>query len=248
MTLSSCRRDFFEKAVLYLACLLLAATPLARAAGPATQPFKPTAEYAPREIRGWTVLINSDLLSRDPPLAADCVTLLDAKLLDVERTVPAHALAKLKPVHIWLELNDRQFPGGAYHPSRQWLIENGFNPDKAKCVELGNARNFLSWSKEQPMMVLHELAHAYHDQVLGYDDADIAAAYQHAKRSGIYERVLRINGHVERAYAMNNDQEYFAELSEAYFGTNDFYPFVRAEVIEHDPEMARVLKEKWERE
>ena len=24
--------------------------------------------------------------------------------------------------------------------------------------------------------------------------------------------------------------EYFAELSEAYFGTNDFYPFVRGEL------------------
>ena len=29
--------------------------------------------------------------------------------------------------------------------------------------------------------------------------------------------------------------EYFAEASEAYFGTNDFFPFVRIELRRHDP-------------
>jgi hypothetical protein len=215
---------------------------------PTTQAYAPTSAYSRREIRGWLVLVSGTLLERDPSLASDTLELLDAKLLDVERAIPPHALAKLKAVRIWLERDDPKFPGGAYHPSRQWLVEHGFNPDKAKCVELGNAHNFLSWSKEQPMMVLHELAHAYHDQVLGYDDPDIRDAYEHAKGSGIYDHVLRINGHVERAYAMNNDQEYFAELSEAYFGTNDFFPFVRAEIKQHDPRMFDVLKKVWGRE
>ncbi|HSV13814.1 MAG TPA: hypothetical protein VLI90_06115 [Tepidisphaeraceae bacterium] len=234
--------------VIAFLCVCTVGLQLVHAEPAATQPFKPTSEYVQREIRGWTVLVNGDLLSRDPPLSAACLDLLDAKLLDVERAVPPRALAKLKPVHIWLELHDPRFPGGAYHPSRQWLIENGFNPDKAKSVELGNARNFLSWSKEQPMMVLHELAHAYHDQVLGYDDPDIAAAYEAAKHDGLYEHVLRSNGHIERAYALNNDQEYFAELSEAFFGTNDFFPFVRAEIGQHDPRMLKVLKDKWNRD
>jgi hypothetical protein len=57
--------------------------------------------------------------------------------------------------------------------------------------------------------------------------------------------VLYFPGETKRAYAMNNDQEYFAELSEAYFGTNDFYPFVRAEIKEHDPEMLKVLGKLW---
>jgi hypothetical protein len=241
--------QFTSNSLLVALLLISSHSALAQSTSTATtRPYKPTSEYTQHQIRSWTVLVNNDLLTRDPPLAKDCFELLDAKLLDIERVVPPHALAKIKTVHIWLELSDRRFPGGAYHPSRDWLIENGFNPDKAKCVELGNARNFLSWSKEQPMMVLHELAHAYHDQALGYDDPDIRAAYQAARSSGIYDHVLRINGHVERAYAMNNDQEYFAEQSEAYFGTNDFYPFVRAELKQHDPKMYAVLKEKWERE
>ena len=39
--------------------------------------------------------------------------------------------------------------------------------------------------------------------------------------------------------------EYFAEASEAYFGTNDFYPFVRQELEQHDPEMFLLLKKLW---
>ena len=51
-----------------------------------------------------------------------------------------------------------------------------------------------------------------------------------------------------RRTALNNPQEYFAELSEAWFGANDFYPFVRPEVQQHDPEMAKLLKKLWEAE
>lgn len=214
---------------------------------PTTRAFAPTSAYVVRQVRGWTVRINHELLDRDPAVAADALALLDAKLLDVTRAVPPAALVKLKGVCIWLEQQDLKFPGAAYHPSRQWLTENGFNPDKAGGVELGNARNFLTWSGDQPAMVLHELAHAYHDRVLGYDEAEIQAAYEAARDSGIYQRVLRINGHVERAYAMNNSQEYFAELSEAFFGTNDFFPFVRAEVRNHDPRMFEVLARVWGR-
>ena len=54
----------------------------------------------------------------------------------------------------------------AYHPSKRWLTQNHFNPELAGCVELGNPKTFLSWTKAQPWMVLHELAHAYHDQFL----------------------------------------------------------------------------------
>ena len=132
-----------------------------------------------------------------------------------------------------------------YHPSRQWLADNGYNPDKAGAVEIGDVRHFLAWSREQPMMVLHEFCHAYHDQALGYDYQPIRDAYQNAVDKKLYDRVLRANGHYERAYAINNDQEYFAESCEAYFGTNDFYPFVRAELIEHDPLMAQTIRKAW---
>jgi hypothetical protein len=39
--------------------------------------------------------------------------------------------------------------------------------------------------------------------------------------------------------------EYFAELSEAYFWVNDFYPFVRAELREHDPAGYAAVEAAW---
>ena len=57
--------------------------------------------------------------------------------------------------------------------------------------------------------------------------------------------MLRINGKKVKAYAMENAKEYFAESSEAFFGTNDFYPFVRAELREADPRMYELLQQLW---
>jgi len=57
----------------------------------------------------------------------------------------------------------------------------------------------------------------------------------------------RNNGKTERAYALNNDQEYFAESTEAYFGTNDFYPFIRQELKEDDSNIYSVLEKAWMR-
>ena len=62
-----------------------------------------------------------------------------------------------------MEYDNPQVIGGCYHPSRDWLLGHGFNPNKTQCVEFGNAKNFLGWSFTQPAMVLHELAHAYTD-------------------------------------------------------------------------------------
>jgi hypothetical protein len=42
--------------------------------------------------------------------------------------------------------------------------------------------------------------------------------------------------------------EYFAEATEAFFGTNDFYPFVRAELLQHDPELFKLLETLWTRD
>jgi Mlc titration factor MtfA (ptsG expression regulator) len=56
---------------------------------------------------------------------------------------------------------------------------------------------------------------------------------------------LRYSGEEEKAYAATNPMEYFAELSETYFGTNDFYPFVRAELRIHDPKAFAMVETLW---
>jgi hypothetical protein len=196
--------------------------------------FEGTDSYELRTIEGWSVRVSAKLLA-ETELAARTLDLLRVKLFDANRAIPHRALDELRrDVIVWVELDGERFPGMCYHPSADWLRDNGFNPDKAGGIEVGNARNFLKWSREQPSMVIHELAHAWFDRLPRPQRRAVREAYERAKESGTYHSVLRASGQSERAYAMNNVQEYFAELSEACLGTNDFLPFVRAELQEHD--------------
>lgn len=206
--------------------------------------FDPESAYTPHEIEGWRVLVNQKLLA-ETTLCERIMKVLSAQLYQITRVVPAPALAKIRQIPIWVELDDPLFPGMCYHESRDWLESHGVNPAKTDAVELANAKHFLNWSLEQPCMALHELSHGYHHQFLGDDYAGIRRCYEHARAAGLYESVLRANGHHERHYGMNNAKEYFAESTEAFFGTNDFYPFVRAELKEYDPEMYALQCEVW---
>ena len=201
----------------------------------------PTSQYETRTVVEWTLRVNKDL-GED---GAKPLALLEEKLREIARIVPAGPLAELRKVPIWLGVNDYIEKRACYHPSAGWLKDKGLNPDKAKAVEIGCAAEFLKTVRDQPMMVLHELAHAYHDRVLSFDHAEIRAAFAKAKEAGIYEAVLRCNGKREKAYAVSNHHEYFAEASEAWFGQNDFYPFVRAELREHDPALFKILEKIW---
>src|ERR1039457_4949108 len=105
-----------------------------------------------------------------------------------------------------------------YHESRDWLSTHGVNPDKTGAVELANPEAFLTWTHDQSWMVLHELAHGYHQRFLGHDHAGIRRCFEQAKAGKTYESVLRINGKRDRHYPLNNEKEYFAKSTEAFFG------------------------------
>ena len=85
-------------------------------------------------------------------------------------------------------------------------------------------------------VLYHELGHLVHGWVLGPADyVDIRLLYQDALDAGKYSG----------EYAATNTHEYFAESTEAYLGVNDFYPFVRAELNEHDPTMFALMERSW---
>jgi hypothetical protein len=208
--------------------------------------YEPNDRYETREMEGWKVLIDKRLLADEQrELRERTLRILGDQLFQLTRVVPEPALGKLRKITIWVELNEPHHPCMAYHPDAGWLREHGMNPDKARCVELANARNFNSWTLQQPWMVLHELAHGYHHQVLGFENAEVRACYDAAVSAKLYDSVLNVRGGKSRHYALNNAKEYFAEMTEAYFGTNDFYPFVRAELKRVDPRMYDLLEKVW---
>lgn len=209
-------------------------------------------EYRARRIEGWTVRVRTELLEPEPRAQTEAaLELLRPQLAEIVRVVPRAAVARLRKATLWFSPEYAGVPPRAeYHPGADWLRDNGRDPQMVKGVEFTNVRIFAQETRRMPNFALHELAHAYHDRVLGFDNPQIAAAYARAKASGTYEKVERWLGPerpttVERAYAMVNPQEYFAESTEAYFSRNDFFPFTRPELERVDPEMARLLERVW---
>jgi hypothetical protein len=204
-----------------------------------------TSEYKTYEMSGFTVLASPAAVS-DRKACDQALGLLSNKLVEIKRILPHAAYEKLKGVKIWVERDNPDNLGAVYHPSKEWLKQHGYNTDKEKCVELGNIRNFVSWSQTtQPLMVLHELAHAYHHQVLGYDDKDVKARFDAAVASGAYDNVMFVSGGTKKAYALTNEKEFFAEVSESYFGCNDFYPFDRRQLASFDKPTYEMLVAAW---
>jgi hypothetical protein len=205
-----------------------------------------------RQIEGWTVFISDELLDKEKDKTTQSLELLTAQLAEIVRVVPAAARAELQKVPLWISPEYQGTPPRAeYHPAVFWLLLHKRNPAMVKAVEFTNVRIFEREAKRMPNFALHELAHAYHDRVLekGFENAEIKAVYQRAKDDGLYDHVEQRFGDgrsaTVRAYAMTSPQEYFAECSEAFFSTNDFFPFTRDELARHDPMMFDLLKKLW---
>lgn len=201
-----------------------------------------------RDIEGWQVAVDPELLKDENKALADkAFTALANHLQRVKFIMPEDRLAKTQTLRIWLELNNPKLRNMQYHPDRGWLLANGHDPRLVKHVHIPQAQDLIAphtWAKH-PYVVLHELAHSYHDQILSFDNKEIIAAYDAAKEKKSYEEVLLYTGKKVKHYGLTNHKEYFAEATEAYFGVNDFYPFVRAELLEHDPQMFEVLENVW---
>lgn len=205
-----------------------------------------------KSIEGWTVLVSEELLEKDKAATTRALELLTDQLQEIVRVVPAAAVAELRKVPLWFS---PEYPGvqprAEYHPGAGWLRDNKRDPAMEKAIEFTCVRIFERETKRMPNFTLHELAHGYHDRVLpkGFGNEAIKAAFEKAKAKGLYERVEQRFGDGRsanvRAYAMTNPMEYFAECSEAYFSTNDFFPFTREQLAKHDPEMYALLKTLW---
>jgi len=208
---------------------------------------KPVSHTA-KILHGWTVRVDDRLLrAPNEQVGQRALQLLDAKLNDIEFVMAADRLAKLRSVTIVLDLTHGRLRAMQYHPSAEWLQEHGYSKDLAKCVHICEAAEFATARQvnEQPWVVLHELAHAYHDQVLGFEEPRIKAAYEKYKQSGHGENVLCYDGRRIRHYALTDAKEFFAEFTETYFGLNDFFPFNRAELKTTEPEIYALMADIW---
>ena len=207
------------------------------------------ASHASFDVQGWQVNLHDRLWQESPEKTKRMLQLLSQQLARLVAVVPAKAVRQMQAVTIWVNPPYAGVrPGAEYHGNRGWLKNNGRDERMAKAVEITNVDNFEFENVRMPYLMLHELAHAYHDQVLGFGNSKIRMQYEAARDSGSYESVKRFTGRKiinDKAYGMNNGKEYFAESTEAFFGKNDFFPFDKAELKAHDPKMHDLLIELW---
>ncbi len=207
----------------------------------------PTA-HTTRNIEGWTVRVDDRLLhGQSATVGERALKLLQTRLVAITIVVPEKSLAKLRAITIELDLNYGALDGMQYHPDADWLKENGYSEKLAKCVHIPNVEDFLSPAENlrMPWVVLHELAHGFHDQTIGFDDARVTAAWEKFCQSGKYKSVRTSLGKMREHYGLTDQKEFFAEMTESYFGSNDFYPFVTGELMEAEPEIFALFAEIW---
>lgn len=213
---------------------------------------KPTAPQptsrTERNLEGWKIRLDDRLIEpANEALTSRALRFLEARLSDIKVVLPPARVKDLQTVTIVLDLSCGDLGAMQYHPDAGWLKAHGFPADLAKCVHLPRAADLPTRRNinEQPWVILHELAHAYHDQFLDFDEPRVRAAYDKFKESGHGDAALLYNGKRVRHYGLTNHKEFFAEMTESYFGVNDFFPFNRAELEEAEPELFRLLGEIW---
>ena len=235
----------------YLLTSTPAAPPVAERGDADMPPAKPNqpGSRSLRTLEGFSILVDDTLLpgGSDEALGREALAFLAAKLAEIRIVLPREKVDVLRTVTIVLDRECGALASMQYHPSADWLADNGYPRSLEKCVHLPRARDVATSRNinEQPWVILHELAHAYHDQILGFDDPRVLAAWEDFKASGKGDEALLFNGSRVKHYGLTDQKEFFAEMTEAYFGSNDFHPFNRAQLKTEFPKLYELLAEIW---
>ncbi len=158
------------------------------------------------EYHGWRVDASRD--SHEPHDAV--VAAITRQLEIVERLAIAQdILGFMRTVPIWTNPSRRD--GGPAHYERVKGIEvrvSDLDPKKP--------------------IVLHELLHAFHDQRLRYDEADIVRFFEQSRASGAWPADAQL---------LADAREFFAVTSTVYlFGSIDIPPFTQGHLHQAQPE------------
>src|SRR5215212_376642 len=104
--------------VVLMACVARGQTPRPTSRPVAAKPISHTI----RQIEGWPVHVDDRLLNgADKELGVRAMALLGDHLKKISGVTPVEKLARLKQVHIWLDLTHGGLRSAQYHPSKGWL-------------------------------------------------------------------------------------------------------------------------------
>jgi hypothetical protein len=221
-----------------------------RAQLPSVRPEQ-TPGYTPVLIHGFTVIVSQEALRRnnDSTFEFKPLDLLSGDLKTISKIMPPPALSVLRRVLIWVEWNEKVpatngrtgnavafYAGG--HQMQLW--KEGRHPLQAQSVIVNDLKTFSERRQTDKSLryyiLLHEMAHAVHDQMLGADNPNLKAVYKQALERKLLD---------PSAYAATNVQEFFAEMTCAYFDQLPYHPRTRADLKKHDAVTFKLMETTW---
>ena len=119
-----------------------------------------------RNMEGWTVHIDPALLGGEhAETGGKCLRMLADHLNRISLLVQGDVLKRLQKCEIWIEHKHPSLGAMQYHPGEGWLRRHGHDPRLTKKVHIPQAEALISRGQllKHPAVVLHELAHAYHE-------------------------------------------------------------------------------------
>jgi Anthrax toxin lethal factor, N- and C-terminal domain len=209
------------------------------------------AGYTNKQIEGFTVMVSDETVKQNDESNLERKP-LDALAVEIQmlaKVCPSKILGSLRKVPIWIEWNQIETftngregaPIAVYYGGHQSSrLRPGMSPHKANSVTILRMSRLAE--AHQPKkeigscILLHEMAHAVHMEILGEDHAGIKAAYKQAMERKLLDPVM---------YAATNEKEFFAELTLAYFDQLIYIPRTRAELKKHDPVTFRLMEGIW---
>ncbi|MDY3556953.1 hypothetical protein R5W24_006132 [Gemmata sp. JC717] len=216
-----------------------------------TDKNEPVSGRKTKKIEGFTFLVSDEALAADaskyerPPLEV-----LEHECKHLTKMLSPKAVDLLRRLTVFVNWDERVSlsngrQGAAlatyYGGGPQLQVKEGRHPLQAKTVTIHSLKSLTE--QRQPKddgraksLLLHEFAHAVHDQLFGFDHAGIRAAYEQAMERRLYEKDF---------YAATNRMEFFAELSCAYLDQLHHYPHNRTELKKHDPVTFKTLESLW---
>lgn len=200
--------------------------------------YEQTGNYLKTNVSGWNVYFSSHF-DQKPRDRSRILGKLNTQMAFLASVLSEQHLKTLYKADFWVESGDHYRVLGRYFGSKGMIYQEELNPQKLKDVEI-----FGSFArKPYPSLVLHELAHVYHDRKLRRKDHKIERMYDafEAAMPGAKDRC----GKVTKAYALKNHHEFFASFTEAFFYKTCGYPYDRRTIQERHPDMYAFLVETW---
>lgn len=78
-------------------------------------------EHTTKQIEGWTVLVNNDLLESDAPAVEQAMKLLQVQLAEIVQVVPRVAVTQLQKVPLWFSPEYSGHPPRRISPERRMV-------------------------------------------------------------------------------------------------------------------------------